>query len=37
MSYKLYKHLLKSNYRGTAEKIKSLTKPKNYDSKTSKK
>jgi hypothetical protein len=31
MSYKMYKHLIVSNYRKLAETIKSITKPKKYD------
>ena len=31
MSYKLYKHLMNSNYKNISENIKSLTKPKKYD------
>jgi len=31
MSYKLYKHLIISNYRKLSETIKSITKPKKYD------
>jgi len=37
MSYRIYKHLMKSNYFEIAETVKSLTKKTNYDSKKPKK